>query len=403
MYIGRRDSWQVRIDSKAGLVGLLAAVLLIGLIVLGSGNLRHFDWTLLPYAVVSVCSVTTIAYRYTVWLQRPPTKRYWQQGWHLFWHGGPIRSCVYLGRLLLDHFAAQRFIAQRSHKRWITHLSLSWGGMLAFAITFPLVFGWIHFATPAAELHTYQVFVFGIPIQRFSVDSLLAFLFFNALNLSAILVLVGTGLALHHRLTDPGARALQQFGHDIFPLLLLLLVAATGLGLTVSARWLRGYGFAFVAFTHVAAVSALLLYLPFGKLFHIFQRSAHLGVTFYKRAAQTGPQARCRCCGEAFASQMQINDLKQVLSEVGFDYRLHGAVPHYQDICPPCRRKLLALNQARLFREGWNSSRKEWENRRNGETEKEEGRESHAQNLADSPILRFSDSDSNIPTSLTQG
>ena len=123
------------------------------------------------------------------------------------------------------------------------------------------------------------------------------------------------------------------------PLLLLFAVAASGLGLTVSARWLHGHGFAFIALTHAATVTALLLYLPFGKFFHIFQRPAQLGVAFYKQAAQAGPQAQCGRCHESFTSQMQVADLKQVLVELAFDYRLDGPVDHYQDICPPCRQR----------------------------------------------------------------
>lgn len=320
------------------------------LIVAGSGNLRHFDLALLPYALASIFSAAAVAYRYTVWLQRPPTWRYWQQGWRLFWQDGPLRNTVRLLGLLCDNFATQRFIGRRSHLRWIMHLCLSWGGMLAFAITFPLVFGWIHFETPAADPHTYQVFVLGVNVQEFSVDSLRAFLAFNALNFSAVLVLVGIALSLHRRLTEPGALALQQFGNDVLPLLLLFVVATTGLGLTVSARWFYGHGFAFIALTHTAAVVAMLLYLPFGKFFHIFQRPAQLGVAFYKRAARTGPQAVCGRCRHPFAAQMQIADLKQVLAELQFDYRMDGPVAHYQDICPPCRRKLLALNQEQAVR-----------------------------------------------------
>lgn len=337
---------RTHLDPKAGLAGGLTAASVAGLILLGSGNLRHFDWPLLPYALASVFSAAAIAYRYAVWLQRPPTKRYWQQGWRLFWRGGMIRNSLALARLLLDHFVAQRFIARRSRPRWLMHLCLSWGGTLAFAVTFPLVFGWIHFETSAADLHTYQIFVLGVRLQEFSVDSLLAFIVFNALNFAAVLVLAGVALSVQRRLTEPGALALQEFTNDVLPLLLLFAVATTGLGLTVSARWLQGYGFSFIALTHAAMVIALLLYLPFGKLFHIFQRSAQLGVAFYKRAARTGPQASCGRCEEPFASQMQVEDLKQVLAELDFDYRLAGPVVHYQDICPPCRRRLLALNQA---------------------------------------------------------
>src|SRR5205814_10102044 len=138
--------------------------------------------------------------------------------------------------------------------------------------------------------------------------------------------------------------------NDVLTLLLHVAVAARGLGLTVSARWLHGQGFAFIALTHAATVTALLLYLPFGKFFHIFQRPAQLGVAFYKQAAQAGPQAQCGRCQVPFAAQMQIDDLKQVLAELEMDYGLDGPVGHYQDICPSCRRKLLALNQTQTLR-----------------------------------------------------
>jgi hypothetical protein len=48
---------------------------------------------------------------------------------------------------------------------------------------------------------------------------------------------------------------------------------------------------------------------------------------------------------------MHVRDLKLVLDQLGFDYRYatrHGEV-HYQNICPACRRRLLALNQGRLL------------------------------------------------------
>jgi hypothetical protein len=177
---GRRTVVARIIDPKAGVAGLLSAVVVSSLIFLGSNNLRHFDWVLLPYAAATVCSAVAIAYRYTIWLQRPPTKRYWQQGWRLLLRNKPLQNSGYLVRLLLDNFAAQRFIAQRGHLRWVMHLCLSWGGMLAFALTFPLVFGWMHFETPATDLHVYQLFILGVKVQEFSVDSLIAFLSFNA-------------------------------------------------------------------------------------------------------------------------------------------------------------------------------------------------------------------------------
>ncbi|MCS6926648.1 MAG: MFS transporter, partial [Candidatus Binatia bacterium] len=265
----RLDRWGT---VAAGCTGVAVSLM----IVVGSQNLRQFDLALLPYALASLFSAAAVAYRYVVWLQRPPTWRYWCQGWRLFWQGGLLRNAIRLVGLLADTFAAQRFIGRRSRLRWLIHLCLSWGTFLAFALTFPLVFGWIHFETPAERLHTYQVFVLGVKVQEFAVDSPGAFFAFHALNLSSVLVLVGIALSVYRRVTEPGALAMQQFGTDVLPLLLLFAVATTGLGLTVSARWFGGHGFATIALAHTVAVVALLLYLPFGQLFHIFQRPAQL-------------------------------------------------------------------------------------------------------------------------------
>ena len=94
-----------------------------------------------------------------------------------------------------------------------------------------------------------------------------------------------------------------------------------------------------------------LLYLPFGKFFHIFQRPAQLGVKFYQAAGKAGEPAVCKRCGERFAARMHIDDLNHVLPQVGFDYRL-GESPHtWQEICPACKRKSLSLAQLRLREE----------------------------------------------------
>lgn len=333
---------------RRGLLGGFAAMILTCLMIFaGSQQLKHFDLALAPYAFGIVFAAFAVTYRYVVWIQRPPTMRYWVQGWKLFLRS-PFANLVYLVSPVTDAFVTQRFIRRRSAVRGIMHLCLSWGVMIAFAITFPLVFGWMHFETPSEE-HVYRLFVFGYPATDFAVDSIFGFLLFNGLNLSGLLVLTGIVLAVQLRLQEPGKIALQKFGNDVAPLLILFLVATTGLGLTVSARWLGGHGYAFLALTHAATVIGFLLYLPFGKFFHIFQRAAQLGVAFYKRAGKEGRQAICARCREPFASAMQVEDLKIVEQELGIDYRMTGAVDHYQQICPACRRKLLALNQGRLL------------------------------------------------------
>ena len=59
----------------------------------------------------------------------------------------------------------------RGRLRGLAHWLIMWGCLLAAAITFPLVWGWIHFETVPGDLHRYRTFVFGIPVQDFPVDS----------------------------------------------------------------------------------------------------------------------------------------------------------------------------------------------------------------------------------------
>ena len=189
-------------------------------------------------------------------------------------------------------FAANAYIFRRGRLRGLAHWLIMWGCVLAAAITFPLVWGWIHFETVPGDLHMYRTFVFGIPVQDFPVESVLAFVIFHGLVWSSFLVIAGVMLAFRRRMIDHGAVAVQQFGQDILPLLLLFAISVTGLMLTASYTWMRGYAYEFLAILHAVTVIVTLLWLPFGKLFHVFQRPAQLGVGFYKDAGARGEQAR---------------------------------------------------------------------------------------------------------------
>ena len=227
------------------------------------------------------------------------------------------------------------------------HACLSWGGMMAFALTFPLVFGWIHFESAAGNAGIYRVFIAGYPVEEFAVHSMRGFIHFNLLNFSAVLMLLGLALSIKLRMHDKGEIATQTFADDVLPLLLLFTVCVTGLMLSVSSNFMAGTGFQFLSMAHAASVIGLLLYLPFGKLFHIVQRPLSLGVSFYKEAGRTVARAYCLRCGEDFGSKMHVEDLKIVLDQLGFNFRLGDT--HYQEICPRCRRRLLALNQGRAL------------------------------------------------------
>lgn len=381
---------------KALAAGVGSATVLLLAIYLGSDRLRHFDPAVTSYALGSVAAAFALGYRLALFCARPPTWRYLTRAWQLFWRGGafaksrsransrsripsPTRQilsptesgaarAVLEGRLGIDsrarhpatglrivfatiagHFAFQNFIRRRSLYRWIMHLCLSGGGTLAFAITFPLVFGWVHFESLPHDAEIYRVFLFGASAGQFSVHGIAAFLIFNVLNFAALALLAGLVMAVARRLTDRGERAVQSFQHDFLPLIILAVVTITGLMLTVSYKWLGGQGHAAIGVAHLISVLVLLFYIPFGKLFHMVQRSVVLAVSLHKRARESGASACCVHCGSAFAAAIHVQDLKDVLDQLGFHYRFAtpaGAV-HYQDICPPCRRKWLASNQGR--------------------------------------------------------
>ena len=62
---------------------------------------------------------------------------------------------------------------------------------------------------------------------------------------------------------------------------ILFAVSVTGLFLTVSSTWLHGQFYSALNTIHALTVILGLMYLPFGKLFHIFRdrcvECAHLG------------------------------------------------------------------------------------------------------------------------------
>ena len=331
--------------------GFAVASFLIVLIYVGSNRFRHFDAALIPYTGATVFAAFGIGYRYAMWLRRPPTRSYWFRGWKLFFR--PTKLLTNIGRLIqlfMADFFAQRFIEKRSHLRWAAHWLIAWGCILAAAVTFPLSFGWIHFESAPADQNIYRAFVFGVQVAQFRLGTIMATLSFNILDISAVMVLTGVALALFRRARDRGAIAVQQFAQDMMPLLLLFAISITGLFLTASTHLLHGLNYGFLSMLHAVTVIFTLLYLPFGKFFHIFQRPAQIGVQFYKDVGRSGPQAKCLRCGREFASQMHIDDLKDVERALQIHYELSNGA-HYQDVCPECRRKSLAMAQDGKWRE----------------------------------------------------
>jgi nitrate reductase gamma subunit len=341
--------------------GLIAAFALIVGIVVGSRGLKDFDPALVSYAGATVFAAFGLGYRYAMWLRRPPTRLYWFRGWQIFLRPAQLPSNIaHLGKIFVNNIVLQRFIEKRSKVRWTAHWFLAWGCLLAAAVTFPLSFGWVRFETARDSQEIYNAFVFGIPAGSFHLGTLVATLAFNILDVAAVMVLIGVFFAFWRRGRDHGAMTVQQFSNDMLPLLLLFAISMTGLFLTASTHLMHGLHYVFLSQLHAITVILTLLYLPFGKFFHIFQRPAQLGVDFYKSEGAKSEQAVCIRCGANYGTRLQMDDLKGVQADLGIHYQLLDGT-HYQDVCPACRRKNIALTQDGLWKANEKQGSESWQ------------------------------------------
>ena len=124
---------------RAGARGVVATLLVAALIAIGSRNLAHFDAALVGYTFATLFAVFGITYRYSMWLQRPPTALYWRRGWQAFFSRDRLLiNLAAWPKRVIGVFALNNFIFRRSRPRWAAHWLIMWGCLLAGAITFPL-------------------------------------------------------------------------------------------------------------------------------------------------------------------------------------------------------------------------------------------------------------------------
>ncbi|MGA9278267.1 MFS transporter [Ilumatobacter sp.] len=339
------------LDRRGVAWGLVGIAVTVGITFVGSDGLVWFDAALVGYLFGIIFMVFGVIYRYAVWVRRPPTAMLNRRGWDAF-KQGKAKNAVALPSLVGTHLIAQGFIRRRSRARWLAHQFVFWGCILAFLVTFPLTMGLLHFESVGQQADEYQVYISRVGTISMDAESILAWTIFHALDIAAVLVLAGVFIFLRRRLRDPGALTVERSG-DFLALAGLFAVSVTGLFLTVSSLFLEGRFYYFLNTVHALTVILGLMYIPFGKLFHIFQRPGNLGVAYYKRANEVGEQAACRRCGDEFASAQQIADLREVLPQVGFDYSVGTALDgtsgdedNYQNTCPRCRRAQVTLAQS---------------------------------------------------------
>lgn len=336
----------MRLYPQGVLKGLLGIAVLSVLVVVGSRKLIYFDAALIPYLIATLFALFGSIYRYSVWLSRPPTHTLWRRSLELVFNRHFLRNLMVVARAVIDNMLLQKFIEKRSRYRWVMHFLLAWGCIAGFAVTFPLVFGWLHFTNPLGQADMYQLYVFGFPAMIFDPYGIIGFFFFNALNFCSVMVIIGSLMAFARRLVHPGEVTTQTFANDFLPLMLLLFVASSGLFLTFSTHFLGGQHYRILSTVHCWSVVMFLVYLPFGKFFHLFQRAAQTGAVLYIREKDEGKLTTCPKTGEGFTSQVQKDDVKKLLRDLGFQFDSGDGQTTVQDLSPRARRALLMTTQS---------------------------------------------------------
>lgn len=335
-------------DIRALFAAAFVTLLTLLLIMIGSRSLQNFDAALVAYLFGTLFAIFGIVYRYTVWIQRPPTKTYFKRSIKALLSKEFLHFSWFSIQEFFKNIVFQNFIIRRGKKKGIAHLMMAIGCTMAFAITIPLTFGWIHFTlVPDTGLNPnvediYTAHFFGFEVFNFPVKSIVGFFTFGALNWCSVLVIIGATYFLQKRLKDPGLIATQTFEGDILPLLLLILVSLTGLGLTLDYEFMHGKAYEFIAVTHAFFVIVFLIWMPFGKFFHIIQRPAQIGAHIYKEVGKQKGMQVCKQTREEYTTQLHVSDLKEITKAVGFNLCDEND-NSLLDYSPEGKRDLLAI------------------------------------------------------------
>ncbi|MFF9982666.1 MFS transporter [Streptomyces erythrochromogenes] len=324
------------VTARATLAGAVVSLLLVAAIVLGSRLLRDFDSALLPYAVATVFLAFGVAYRYTVWVSAPGARRLFRKGFGSFFSADNFRRApTALPRMIATYLGFQKFLGARSRARWIAHQLIFWGCILAALITFPLTWGWFTFTSDTGSGPGYEMRIWGFKVLGFNALNIVGWLMFHGLDIAAVLVIPGACYFLWRRMKDRGAITGQRFAYDLLPLICLIVVSVTGLLLTFSSIFLHGGGYEFLAILHMVSVVFTLIYIPFGKFFHIVQRPAAVGMQLFKYTARQDEQVfACKRCGEPIDTTPYVENLRGTMQDLKLDYNA------FVEYCPRCKRVL---------------------------------------------------------------
>ncbi|MGV2940182.1 MFS transporter [Mesobacillus sp. LC4] len=332
--------------SKTSMYSFVVVMILFFSMWYSTSKFVHIDMALLGYAISSAVFAIGLTIRMSFWMWRKATNRVAKRSVdNLFNKERLKRNSKALIRTLIDNIILQKFIFQRGIYRGIQHFMISWGCIISFAITFGLTFGWMRFDLIDPE--TYQIIVFDMPTITMAAHGIFAEIVYNGLNIGAIMVLIGAGMALYRRITDYDVKVTQRFEFDILPLIILLAVTVTGLILTIQYTFLDGWMHHYMSLIHQVTVIVMLMYFPFGKLFHVPIRPLATAVPMSYQEVVKVDTKSCKSCGQVYSNDDQIADVQAILKSQNFDLQLSDG-SYLSDYCTGCRRRMRAMKQMNL-------------------------------------------------------
>jgi hypothetical protein len=295
----------------------------------------HIDLAVLGYQIASMLFLAGCLYRFVAWLRYPPNRTLWGRSGRAFQQRPWWQNLATLIRSAVTRLLLQTFIVRRSWLRWFTHFAIFWGVVVVSGVCFALAWGWMSFSLVDQQI--YCAHMFDLPLLTFRVDSAIAFLAFNAINLGSLLLLLGLILAFWQRLKMGPLEKAERLGEHLSSLYLLLAVTVSGLLLTVSYKFFNGIGHRQLAVLHEVTVVLGLIWVPFSKLFHIAVSPANVVLDVAEGAGFVEP-SRCSRCGKTLSAVWTPRDLQPVLAAAGVELIGDSADAAVLTLCPSCRR-----------------------------------------------------------------
>ncbi|MFP3125031.1 MFS transporter [Ectobacillus funiculus] len=332
--------------SKARFYSFVITVLLVLTVWYATDQFTHIDLATLGYLLSSIIFAIGMTIRVCFWFARPATYQVMKRSLQNLKSANRVkRNIVSVLKTGFENIFLQKFIFKRGIYRGLQHFLIAWGCIGSLAFTFGLTFGLFRFNL--IDAHTYGVIVFNHQVIKIQAHGIVAELMYNSLNIFAMMLLIGATMALIRRTINKDVRVTQRFEFDILPLLLLLGAAVTGLMLTLSYVFLKGFIHHYITVVHQISVVFFLIYFPFGKLFHVPIRPLATAVPMnYQEVVKVDMRA-CKKCGTKYSNDDQISDVKAILAAQQFDLQLADG-SYLADYCPSCRRRLRVMKQLNM-------------------------------------------------------